>query len=155
MLLALAFPLVLQAIAMAFDELVFHRKRGLGRWERIGHPLDTLTVLAGLAFLCLARPTKENVIFYICIATFSCLFITKDEPVHTKHCGPAENWLHAVLFVLHPVTFLALGIAWWLDERILIQGQLALTMLFLAYQIVYWNGPWRRAQIASGTERSS
>ena len=34
-----------QAALMMVDELHFHRRRGLPRWERIGHPLDTATVL--------------------------------------------------------------------------------------------------------------
>ncbi len=37
-------PFALQTCCMAVDEVHFHRQRGLPRWERLGHPLDTLTV---------------------------------------------------------------------------------------------------------------
>jgi hypothetical protein len=39
-------PFALQMCCMAVDEVHFHRQRGLPRWERLGHPLDTLTVCA-------------------------------------------------------------------------------------------------------------
>lgn len=44
--LFLFIPFPLQMICMAVDEAHFHRWRGLPRWERLGHSLDTLTVLA-------------------------------------------------------------------------------------------------------------
>jgi len=28
---------------MGVDEFYFHRRRGLPRWERLAHPLDTMT----------------------------------------------------------------------------------------------------------------
>ncbi len=53
-------PLAVQGIAMAVDELHFHRRRGLGRWERLGHPLDTLTVLACIGWTLAVTPTAAH-----------------------------------------------------------------------------------------------
>ncbi len=126
---------------MFVDEIVFHRKRGLPRWERIGHPLDTLTTALCYAWL-LAVPASapHALIIYLALCAFSCLFITKDELVHSRLCEPLEIWLHAVLFVLHPVVFLALGLIWRSGaDAWAIQGAFAATLCVLVYQIGYWN----------------
>ena len=44
-------PFFLQGLAIFFDEFYFHHRRGLGKWEKVGHPLDTLTVLMAYLFL--------------------------------------------------------------------------------------------------------
>src|SRR4051812_28762958 len=99
---------------MLADELIFHRKRGLPRWERLGHPLDTLSALVCYAFLISVAPTRPHALaIYVGLCAFSCLFITKDEFVHARHCEPFETWLHAVLFVLHPTVFVAFGWVWF------------------------------------------
>lgn len=149
-------PLALQALAMSFDELYFHRRRGLGRWERIGHPLDTLTFLACIGFLFLFPPTTRAVMGYLGLAAFSCVFVTKDESVHAGSCSASEHWLHAVLFVLHPICLASLGLLWpslhsrsevvegsALVARAL-PGQLLMTSAFCLFQILYWNLPWAR-----------
>lgn len=128
-----------QAALMAADEGYFHRRRGLPRWERIGHPLDTLTVAACLAWACVASPTRANVIVYAALAFVSCLFVTKDEFVHRRHCTPAECWLHALLFVVHPVVLACFCWAWIDGAAWVIRAQLALTAALVAYQIVYWS----------------
>ena len=51
MLALLMLPIALQAMAMVVDEGWFHRRRGLPRWERLGHPLDTLTIAVCLGWL--------------------------------------------------------------------------------------------------------
>ncbi len=133
-------PLALQGLAMAVDEGYFHRRRGLPRWERIGHPLDTATlVLCVVWLLVMDRSSSIALPGFVALAILSCVFVTKDEWVHAKLCGPGEQWLHAVLFVLHPIVLGALGVAWWLDLRGLLVGQLALTLAALAYQVIYWN----------------
>jgi hypothetical protein len=140
-LLLLLLPVVLQALAMFVDEFVFHRRRGLPRWERLGHPLDTLTVAICYGWL-VAVPVgrAEALGVYIGLCAFSCLFITKDEIVHAKHCEPLEGWLHAVLFLLHPIVFLAFGLIWIRGtEAWLLNGALASTLGLLAYQLIYWN----------------
>ncbi len=138
-------PFGLQAVAMFFDEFYFHRKRGLSLWERIGHPLDTMTVLSCYLFIFIATPNDTNLYIYIALCTFSCFFITKDEFIHTEACQASENWLHAVLFVLHPVTFLSAGLIWInnLNPQFL-AAQPVVTVLFMLYQILYWSPIWNK-----------
>lgn len=142
-------PLVLQALAMVFDEGVFHRRRDLPRWERIGHPLDTLTIALCLAFVLVVSPgTSHALAIYIALAAFSTLFVTKDEPVHARACTAGEMWLHALLFVLHPIVLGVLGLMWWGGEhRALLAGQLAVVCAFGAYQAIYWNVVRRQREI--------
>ena len=142
MLLALLLlPTAAQALAMFVDERVYHRRRGLPRWERIGHPLDTLTVAACYAWLLVAAPGDRVALgVYAALALGSCLFVTKDEPVHARLCEPREQWLHAVLFVLHPIVLGAWGAIWWWQlAPVAIAVQLGLTLAFLVYQVVYWS----------------
>lgn len=152
----LLLPLALQAVAMAVDELYFHRRRGLGPWERLGHPLDTLSFVACVAFLFIVPPTTRAVMGYLGLSAFSCVLVTKDEAVHAEQCTAAEHWLHAVLFVLHPVCLACLGVLWpglhsgselvpggTLASRA-IPGQLVLASAFCLYQTLYWNLPWPR-----------
>lgn len=133
-------PLALQGAAMLVDEGVFHRRRGLPRWERIGHPLDTLTLVVCLAWLVAVPPGRGALTVYAVLAVFSTLFVTKDEPVHARLCGGGEQWLHAILFVLHPIVLAVLGLVWWTGAHpALLAAQLGLTVGFGAYQAVYWN----------------
>jgi 2-polyprenyl-6-hydroxyphenyl methylase / 3-demethylubiquinone-9 3-methyltransferase len=137
MLAACLVPIGLQALAMIVDEGVFHRRREMPRWERIGHPLDTLTIVLCLVWLLGGGGTPG----YITLAIVSTLFVTKDEGVHTKHCGAGEQWLHAVLFALHPIVLASFGYLAWIGERGILTGQLVVTIAFMAYQVVYWNWP--------------
>lgn len=153
MLPLLLLPVLLQAIAMIADESVCHRRRGLGRWERIGHPLDTLSVAACYGWLVARSPDAPHALaVYVVMATVSCIFITKDEFVHVKVCNAQESWLHAVLFVLHPVVFLAFSIL-WLSGRYsgLIRIQLAITVAFAVYQFAYWSILWKPKHSTLGT----
>jgi 2-polyprenyl-6-hydroxyphenyl methylase/3-demethylubiquinone-9 3-methyltransferase len=137
----LAIPIGLQALAMIVDEGVFHRRRGLPKWERIGHPLDTLTIALCLAWLVATRPSDAHALaIYVALAAFSTLFVTKDEPIHTRLCTAGEQWLHSLLFVLHPIVLAAFGMLWWAGghEAILV-GQLAVVVAFGGYQVTYWN----------------
>ncbi len=138
-------PLAAQAATMLVDEGVHHRGRRLPRWERIGHPLDTLTAIACYAWLLLASPSRANAAAYVALAAFSCLFVTKDERVHARVCSAGEHWTHALLFVLHPIVLAVAAFAWWTADRTFVLVQLALAAAFCAYQALYWNGPWRRA----------
>jgi hypothetical protein len=133
-------PLALQASAMLADELVYHRRRGLPRWERIGHPLDTLTVVLAYGWVL----AGGGLVGYVALACFSCLFVTKDEPVHARECDAGEMWLHAVQFVLHPIAFLVFGLLWAEGgHTIFLWLWLAVTALFGAYQTIYWNLVWK------------
>jgi hypothetical protein len=156
-LLLLFSPFILQIAITFFDELYFHRKRGLPLWEVIGHPLDTLTVLACYAFIMIQAPTAANFNIYIGLAIFSCLFITKDEFVHHENSGAIEQWLHSVLFILHPLVLIVLGLSWFSPEstifitsadslilKTFIDYQFLMTILFLTYQTLYWSIPWKK-----------
>ena len=130
---------------MLVDEFHFHRRRRLPYWERVGHPLDTLTVLLCYAVALSTRPTGTALGGYAALAIFSCLFVTKDEFLHAKLCRPAEHWLHAVLFVLHPVVLALVGFLWVQGEhRVLLTVQAAVTAAFGIFQAVYWNLPWKQ-----------
>ena len=154
MLALLLLPALLQMGAMFFDEFVFHRKRGLPRWERLGHPLDTLTAVACYGWLALTPVgSPHGLSVYVALCLFSCLFITKDEFVHARVCEPTETWLHAVLFVLHPIVFLAFGVIWQLQlASWVIQVELLLTVGLLLHQLVYWS-PFVRSLRANSSSK--
>jgi hypothetical protein len=139
----LAVPLTLQALAMLVDELYFHRRRGLPRWERIGHPVDTASVLGCYGLALALPPHVDQLPWYVLLAAISCLLVTKDEFVHAARCEPAEQWLHAVLFVLHPIVLGAGALLWLRGERGLLAFSAGLTAAFGVYQAVYWNVPWK------------
>ena len=140
MLALFIIPVALQGLAMVVDEVWFHRRRDLPRWERIGHPLDTVTLIGCLVWLLAARPGDSTALgVYVGLAIFSTLFVTKDEWVHAKACSAGEQWLHSILFVLHPIVLAAFAVTWWSGDRALLVGQLAITLGFLTYQVVYWN----------------
>lgn len=140
MLSLLLVPVALQGLAMFVDEFFFHRRRGLPRWERLGHPLDTLTVAACYGWLVGVPENYPHALgVYVGLCVFSCLFITKDELVHAKLCRPLEGWLHAVLFVLHPIVFLAFGLIWLRGtDAWILKAALASAMAVVAYQFLYW-----------------
>ncbi len=138
-------PFVVQACAMLFDEFYFHLKRGLPKWERIGHPLDTLTVLSAFTFTLLVPFNPVSWKIYLGIALLSCLFVTKDEWVHRKHCQGTEQWLHALLFSNHPLVLFSTGALWKMQPsffRPFILTQVLFTIVFGLYQIIYWNFVW-------------
>src|SRR5262245_55944652 len=113
MWLLITIPFIIQLVVIGVDEVYFHLKRGLPRWERIGHPLDTLSVLFCFLFVLYIPFSSFALKSYIALAVFSCLFVTKDEFVHKHHCPASENWLHALLFLNHPVVLSALGLIWY------------------------------------------
>lgn len=157
-------PFVLQALTIGVDEVYFHYKRGLPKWERIGHPVDTFSVLLCLSWVIAKAYTPLNAKIFIALAILSCLCVTKDEFVHKHHCPAAENWLHALLFTLHPITLFVLGMIWystshpnthpillaWFgneDLFLILKGQLFLMTLFFFYQLIFWNIIWRKKAI--------
>lgn len=146
-------PFILQICVIALDEIVFHLKRDLPKWERMGHPLDTLTVIACFAFVYWIPYDAAMTGWYIVLALFSTVFVTKDEFVHKEHCPAAEQWLHALLFVNHSLMLGCLGLIWphlhgheffsFLPHHNvlnwLVIGQMAGGTCFCLYQIIYWN----------------
>lgn len=138
-------PFFLQGVAMLVDEFYFHHRRRLSAWEVFGHPLDTLTVAVALAVLVFLPPSSAHLSLYVILSGFSCLFVTKDEFVHRTQCEAVEQWLHAVLFVLHPMVFLGAGLLWWHGEgTFALRGQLTAIVAFGIYQLVYWLFDWRK-----------
>ncbi len=150
-------PFVLQMLIISFDEFYFHVRRNLPQWERLGHPLDTLTVLICFCFVLFVPYSPLMLKVYIALGVFSCLFVTKDEFVHKDCCSASEQWLHALLFLNHPVVLTAAGLLWtlcdlaavpaWMSSlvpyadilRSALLFQTGCVVLFLAYQIIYWN----------------
>ncbi len=155
-------PFWLQALCIGVDEGYFHIRRGLPLWERIGHPLDTLSFLFCIGYVLFVPYSAAAVFPYVCLALFSCLLITKDEFVHQKYCPGAEHWLHALLFIIHPMALAGAALLWpiaqgaspvpwfssWISadpairEKILFFLRLQGCSMsgFLMYQILYWNG---------------
>lgn len=132
---------------MLVDEFVFHRKREMPEWERKGHPLDTLTVFIPMAMIWFAAPTSNLQTLYIILAVFSSIFVTKDEWVHRQYCEPAECYLHAFLFLLHPLIFYSAWLVWpdlhssEGNPYIPIAFMLVLLSIlgFGLYQLIFWN----------------
>ncbi|MBA2728965.1 MAG: hypothetical protein H0U49_12440 [Parachlamydiaceae bacterium] len=158
-------PFCLQALAIGFDEIYFHLRRGLPKWERIGHPLDTFSLLICFIFILWMPFDSHTVKIYIGLSIFSCLMVTKDEFIHKEHCPGAENWLHAFLFLLHPITLAVAGMIWpisqgvevtpwmmaWLDNsealKLFLVMQTAAIALFFSYQLIYWNFIWKNRPV--------
>ncbi len=138
--ICLIFPFCIQGLILFVDEFYFHRQRDLPLWERIGHPLDALSVFICALFIFLMPATTANIEIYIGLCAFSCLFITKDEFIHTQSCTAGENWLHALLFILHPVSFVAAGFIWWENiSPIFLALQPLLLFILMIFQILYWS----------------
>jgi len=143
-------PFGLQALAMGVDEFGCHRRRPVPRWEWLGHLLDTVVFLACLACPLLLDPVPGRIRLYVLLAAASCLLITKDELIHRRLCGGGEQWLHAVLFILHPVVLTAA--AWlWLGPvprgpaRAMLLAQALAVAGFLALQAAFGAGRRREA----------
>jgi hypothetical protein len=159
-------PFILQTIMMTLDECYFHLPRGLPKWERIGHPLDTCSVLLCYIFVQFVPYSPILWKWFIGLALFSCLMITKDEFVHKHHCKASEHWVHAILFVNHPILLFSLGLCWpilhqvdipswipsWMNEPEVLSFILSMEGLmiasFLIYQVIYWNFLWKEEKAA-------
>lgn len=120
----LLLPLIVQAIAVFVDEFYFDFAPGEPRWERIGHPLETFTVLAPVLWLMVSAPSERNLIIYTLAALFSCCFVIKDELVQADRCAPAEHVDHAAALALH-----------------------------IIHQAVYWNLIWKAPAAQCGARK--
>lgn len=135
----LLIPIFLQGFVIFVDEFYFHLKRGLPKWERIGHPLDTISFLGCFAFTLLVSPSESHILIYAVMSVFSCIFVTKDEFVHAQKCSPGEHWMHAMLFLLHPICLYCFYRLWLSKEfQSILRLQAGAITLFLFYQIIYW-----------------
>lgn len=153
MKILLLLPFFVQMIAIGVDEMVFHLKRGLPKWERIGHPLDTLSTLACFAFTLFVPFSGGALKIFIALGVLSCLMITKDEFVHKHHCPAAEQWLHALLFVNHSILLFCLGWLWANNPGLtwFVALQAICIALFFLYQVIYWNFIWKPSTTHSTT----
>lgn len=154
-------PFIVQALVIMIDEIYFHLKRGLPRWERIGHPLDTLSLLICLLFILFVPFSQMSLKIYSALALLSCVLVTKDEFVHKHHCPAAENWVHAFLFLLHPLILIASALFWpaihnetsfsWIAPYLPANSLLTLLFtfytisisFFFIYQVIFWNFVWK------------
>jgi len=158
-------PFCLQAIAIGIDEAYFHYRRGLPKWERIGHPLDTFSLWLCLLMTVYAPFNETTLKIYAVLSIISCLMVTKDEFIHKEHCPGAENWLHALLFILHPITLIVAGMIWpvtqgidvpawlsgWLNHPRALEAfllfQTGSVLLFCLYQTIFWNIIWKNKPV--------
>lgn len=137
-------PFAIHGVLMVVDEAI-HERRGLSTWERRGHPLDSLTVMACFYFIQFFAPSESNVAVYLGLGVFSTIFITKDEWVHQKECGPIEQWLHALLFILHPIALYLAYHLWVTGEFAwLLRGLPIVATVLFTYQLLRWNVPWKQ-----------
>ncbi len=158
--------LFIHATLMLFDEFYFHRKRRLGLWERIGHPVDTFFTLICFILVLFFSMSKNNILIYLIFSIISCLIIIKDEGVHLQLCNKNEQFIHAVLFVCHPLVLLGLFLCWPSFSspafpslslfsspllKKIITLQFISIILFFFYQIFYWNFYQKVSKIISIT----
>lgn len=128
----------LQSVLILIDEFFFHWNRGLPRWERLGHPVDTFSLLLPLGLAAFFEPGEFTQSVYLGLAVLSCLCVTKDEWVHRELAPAAEHWVHAALFVLHPLVLVG-GFYVWMVEPFWIRIVVMPMAGFLLYQILFWN----------------
>ena len=121
---------IIQGFLMTVDEFYFHH-------ERVGHPIDTFLFLLCFVYT-LTFPPSELLGFGI-LSILSTLIITKDEFIHTEECEGTENFLHAFLFILHPLALMGLFFAWKLQLNQIIMIQTGIIGSFMLYQIIFWN----------------
>jgi hypothetical protein len=138
-------PFLVQAVVIAYDEFYFHIKRGLPKWERIGHPLDTFSLILCLSFVLIFSYSKALILPFAVLGTLSCLLVTKDEFVHKEHCDAKEQWLHALLFLNHPLVVISIGYMWSQGKQFspFLILQLFLAAIFCLYQLIFWNLVWK------------
>lgn len=165
MWISVAILFSIQAIAMLFDEGYFHIRRGLPKWERVGHPVDTFSYLICMSIVLFTDCTPFTMTLYILFSIISCLLITKDEFVHKDLCPAEESWLHALLFILHPIALIVTGLIWpviqhiempslimyWLNDpeklNQFIIFQYSFIWIFFFYQIIFWNMLWKNSPV--------
>ncbi|MDE2141895.1 MAG: bifunctional 2-polyprenyl-6-hydroxyphenol methylase/3-demethylubiquinol 3-O-methyltransferase UbiG [Elusimicrobia bacterium] len=144
-LAALALPLAAaQGALMLVDEFFLHRERALGEWESWGHAADSAVFAAVLVLPACFAPTARATAAYAAGAVFSTLMVTKDEWIHARECGPFEQWVHSLLFALHPCVLIGIAALWILGEAAAARAALPLVVAaFSAYQWIYWVGGTR------------
>ncbi|MCB0416951.1 MAG: hypothetical protein KDD39_04830 [Bdellovibrionales bacterium] len=126
---------------MVIDDGIFHRRRGLTKFESFGHVADSLVFGTVLCIPAFAPADPHWLSLYLAGAVFSAVFITKDEWIHAESCRPMENWLHSLLFLNHPVLFFLTGSLWWQHEAE--ELRVALPFAVFGFSIYQW-AAWLR-----------
>ena len=136
---------LLQGLVIGIDEFWCHWRRGLPKWERWGHPIDSVSLLVPLSLICFASPTPLNTRLYIGLGALSCICITKDEWVHHAVSDAFENWLHSLLFILHPLILVNAYFLWsaplppeLFGVNVVLVSFFAV-LAFTVYQITFWS----------------
>ncbi|MCB0405820.1 MAG: hypothetical protein KDD51_13640, partial [Bdellovibrionales bacterium] len=111
----------------------------LGKFESYGHIADSLVFGSVLCICAFAPATLFWLYLYVGGSVFSAVLITKDEWVHTVSCPATENWLHALLFLNHPVLLFLTGGLWWLGEAAVLRAMIPFAVYAVSiYQWVAW-----------------
>jgi hypothetical protein len=149
----LLLPLVEQGLDILVDEFYFQFARGLPRWEHLGRPLDTFTVLAPILWQGFSLQSQGNLMVYV-------------VPPHSRACSSSRMNSYIPMFALRPSTsmpcssscihwFLPLlllchapaGAIVWLEQVLgrasALPIQAAILALYMIYQAVYWNLIWK------------
>jgi hypothetical protein len=134
----------LQGIIILFDELFFHRRRGLGAFERWGHVADSVLYAAALGVTIFFPPEGKAMLAFMGLAFLSCLLVTKDEWIHAAECSGGEHWCHSILFLLHGMALVIASFLWQDDpESWPLRVMPLLVLGWGGYQFLFWNVYWK------------
>ncbi|MGZ3697942.1 MAG: hypothetical protein ACXWPM_10810 [Bdellovibrionota bacterium] len=142
----------LQLLLFLVDEFAFHRKRGLSGAERWGYPLDLLSIIMGLSFPLFIPYTNSTKLAFGIVFLLSLFIVTKDT-IRNRSCTGGEHWVHAWLFMLHPLVLILAGASWVLLRgsigalvpvdtrhlRLVVGIQAGALALLAVFQILRWN----------------
>jgi len=113
-----AIPFIIQAILFGMDEFCYHRNRFIPLLEKWGHVLDTLVFLICIYYALYKDYRKRREWKYIFWFVLSCLVVLKEESIHYMlPISLGEQWLHSILFVLHPILLGSLGYFWVTSQK--------------------------------------
>src|SRR5688500_10107994 len=99
-------------IFMGWNELYFHRKRVLEKWEKTRKALVTFSLTLCLAITLFVPYEEEWKWLFFAAAGFSILVTIKDEFRKQKTDRGREEGTHAVLFMLHPLVLILMVVLW-------------------------------------------
>lgn len=133
--------LAVQGTLSLLDEALFHRWRVLGRTESWSHVFDTGFFALTISMPAFLTPTKTRLALFVLGALISSVGITKDNWIHERECSPGEQWIHSLLFVLHPLVLATLAWLWLEQKNPELRGACFLGALAgVTYQFTYWIG---------------
>lgn len=110
-------PFFLQGALIATDEIYCHRRRGLSQLEKLSHVVDSSLLLITFVFALYVNPTANSEIQFFVLSAISTVAITKDEWIHARESDGLEQWLHAWLFIVHPLVLVSLWQVWHQSGR--------------------------------------